>query len=165
MTIGLDVEISTVHFMDHIEWDLSPPLPYASSPNGQGSTFRQAPHVTPELFAKTLAADLSQSGEAIPIIAHAIHEEILKHKKDAIEWGVLFSGSGGGSSGIGGGDRGRGGQRGAKMLRGIWRDWNEVGEFSPRLEVISQEEMERREVERERIARWVLLLGFLFFPY
>ena len=51
------------------------------------------------------------------------------------------------------------------MLRGIWRDWNEVGVFSPRLEVISQEEMERREVKRERIARWVLLLGFLFFPY
>ena len=56
--------------MDHIEWDLLSPL-------------------TPEAFAIKLCADIGLTGEAAPLIAHAMHEEILKHKKDAIEWGVI----------------------------------------------------------------------------
>lgn len=93
----------------------------------------------------TLCAELGLSGEAAPLIAHAIHEEILKHKKDAIEWGVLA----GESHPTQRGHK----TRGPKPLRGVWRDWTETGEYGPRLEVMSAEEMERREVERERIAR------------
>lgn len=66
----IDVQIATHHLLDHIEWDLLSPL-------------------TPEVFFQKLCTELSLSGEAIPLIAHAIHEELIKHKKDAIEWGVL----------------------------------------------------------------------------
>ena len=54
--------------MDHIEWDLLSPL-------------------TPEAFARQLCADIGLTGEALPLIAHALHEEILKHKKDD-EWDI-----------------------------------------------------------------------------
>ncbi|KAF8330045.1 uncharacterized protein EI90DRAFT_1259899 [Cantharellus anzutake] len=96
--LALDVQLSTFHLMDHIEWDLSPlpssPSPSYPLPSSFPPQSPNPPHVTPELFAKTLAADLGLGGEAVPLIAHAIHEEILKHKKDAIEWGVLVPGSG-----------------------------------------------------------------------
>ncbi|KAF8316161.1 hypothetical protein DL93DRAFT_797049 [Clavulina sp. PMI_390] len=103
---------------------------------------------TPEAFARILCADIGLSGEAVPLIAHALHEEILKHKKDAIEWGVFNTEP----------LSARARQRnpfglGPKPLKAVWRDWIEVGDFTPRLEVMSQEELERREIERERIAR------------
>ncbi|KDQ16751.1 hypothetical protein BOTBODRAFT_30664 [Botryobasidium botryosum FD-172 SS1] len=124
--LALDVQIGTYHLIDHIEWDLSPP----------SSSLK--PVVTPESFARHLCADLGLTGEAAPLIAHAMHEEILRHKRDAIEWGVL------------GGDQRR---KGSKVLKGVWRDWVEAKEYGPRLEVLSAEEMEKREMERERAAR------------
>ncbi|KAI6124134.1 hypothetical protein EV401DRAFT_2055998 [Pisolithus croceorrhizus] len=68
----LSVRLRITHlFMGyHIEWDLLSPL-------------------TPEDFSKQLCAELGLAGEAIPLIAHAIHEELIKHKRDAIEWGVI----------------------------------------------------------------------------
>jgi len=139
--LALDVQISTFHLLDHIEWDLAP-----------ATTSSSAPQITPESFAQILCADMGLGGEAPALVAHAIHEEILKHKKDAIEWGVLA-----GDAGMVGAQRGWGAHavrsRGPRPLRGVWRDWNDTGEFGPRLEVMSAEEMERREIERERIAR------------
>ena len=157
------MQIATHHLLDHIEWDLLSPL-------------------TPEEFSQKLCTEIGLSGEAVPLIAHAIHEELIKHKKDAIEWGVI------------GGDRDRDtvddhGERpkdktglgfvkdktglglswgrtpkdgrGPKALRGVWRDWAEAEEFRTRFEVLSAEEVERREVERERASRWVLWVCFL----
>ena len=40
--------------------------------------------------------------------------------------------------------------RGPKPLRSVWRDWPEAEEFRTRFEVLSAEEVERREIERER---------------
>ncbi|KAF8825724.1 hypothetical protein HHX47_DHR6000206 [Lentinula edodes] len=68
--LSLDVQISTHHLTDHIEWDLLSPL-------------------TPEAFSLQLCADLGLSGEAIPLIAHAVHEELCRHRRDVIDWGVL----------------------------------------------------------------------------
>jgi len=68
--LSIDVQIATHHLIDHIEWDLHSQL-------------------TPEEFAIKLCADLGLSGEAPPLVAHAIHEELIKHKRDAIEWGVV----------------------------------------------------------------------------
>ncbi|KAI0087001.1 SNF5-domain-containing protein [Irpex rosettiformis] len=148
--LSIDVQIATYHLMDHIEWDLLSPL-------------------TPETFAATLCADLGLSGEAVPLVAHAIHEELIKHKKDAIEWGVL-----GGETeevpdrprdrsgygllkdktglGLGWGRAPKDG-RGPKPLRSVWRDWQEAEEFRTRFEVLTAEEVERREIERERATR------------
>lgn len=160
--------------MDHIEWDLLSPL-------------------TPEAFAKTVCADIGLTGEAAPLIAHALHEEILKHKKDALEWGVI-----GGETqpvpaaaavkevaadasdrerqekrdksglhllkdktglGLGPGSWGRaprdGLGRGPRALRSVWRDWADAEEYATRFEVLTAEEVERREIERERASRYV----------
>ncbi|KAK2465715.1 hypothetical protein APHAL10511_002259 [Amanita phalloides] len=155
--LSIDVQIANYHLMDHIEWDLLSPL-------------------TPENFARTLCMELGLSGEAVPLVAHAIHEELMKHKKDAIEWGVI-----GGDLGVGddtnagaGGDRpAKGGWgvvkdktglglnwgrapkdgRGPKLLKSVWRDWAEAEEFRTKFEELTAEEVERREIERERSSR------------
>ncbi|KAI6113412.1 hypothetical protein EDD16DRAFT_1484126 [Pisolithus croceorrhizus] len=169
--LSIDVQIATHHLTDHIEWDLLSPL-------------------TPEDFSKQLCAELGLAGEAIPLIAHAIHEELIKHKRDAIEWGVIGGdhresvagpgtlASGGGSedverrTGAGGGGGGGGGgvlkdktglglawgrtpreNRGPKTLRSVWREWSEAEEFRTRFEELTAEEVEKREIERERASR------------
>lgn len=150
--------------MDHIEWDLLSPL-------------------TPEAFAIKLCADIGLTGEAAPLIAHAMHEEILKHKKDAIEWGMIGGDAGSTSNGrdaleddkrdksglglvkdktglgLGPGAWGRaprdGLGRGPRALKSVWKDWNDAEEYATRFEVLSLEEVERREIERERASRYV----------
>ncbi|KAJ3913158.1 hypothetical protein F5877DRAFT_52875 [Lentinula edodes] len=155
--LSLDVQISTHHLTDHIEWDLLSPL-------------------TPEAFSLQLCADLGLSGEAIPLIAHAVHEELCRHRRDVVDWGVLGahpplnsnsnsnSGIVGDSegpikdrTGLGLGSLGRPARerdgRYPKPLRSAWRDWAEAEEYATRWEVLSPEEVERREVERERAGR------------
>ncbi|KAJ3858750.1 hypothetical protein EV359DRAFT_24631, partial [Lentinula novae-zelandiae] len=159
--LSLDVQISTHHLTDHIEWDLLSPL-------------------TPEAFSLQLCADLGLSGEAIPLIAHAVHEELCRHRRDVVDWGVLgaphpplnsnnlIPGGSGGSvgdsegpvkdrTGLGLGSLGRPSRerdgRYPKPLRSAWRDWAEAEEYATRWEVLSPEEVERREVERERAGR------------
>ncbi|KAH9947638.1 hypothetical protein B0H21DRAFT_738235 [Amylocystis lapponica] len=152
--LSIDVQIATYHLLDHIEWDLLSPL-------------------TPESFATKLCSELGLSGEAIPLIAHAIHEELVRHKRDAIEWGVI-----GGDArdaedtaadkprdksglslmkdktglGLGWGRAPKDG-RGPKGLKSVWRDWAEAEEFQTRFEILSAEEVEKREIERERASR------------
>ncbi|KDQ62602.1 hypothetical protein JAAARDRAFT_66294 [Jaapia argillacea MUCL 33604] len=155
VVLALDVQIGTHHLRDHIEWDLLSPL-------------------TPEAFSQKLCAELGLSGEAIPLVAHAIHEEILKHKKDAIEWGVI-GGEKEVAEDFASGDKPRDKSglsllkdktglglawgrapkdgRGPKVLKSVWRDWAEAEEFRTRFEVLSAEEVERREIEKERASR------------
>ncbi|KAI0312061.1 SWI-SNF chromatin remodeling complex, Snf5 subunit [Amylostereum chailletii] len=148
VVLSIDVQVDNHHLLDHIEWDLRSPL-------------------TPEVFTHQLCLDLGLAGEAEPLIAHAIHEELMKHKKDAIEWGVI-----GGSvepTAPGAGDE-RGmlkdktglglgwartpkDGRGPRVLRSVWRDWAEAQEFGTRWEELTAEEVERREIERERASR------------
>lgn len=153
-TLQIDVQVDNHHLLDHIEWDLRSGL-------------------TPEEFTHQLCLDLGLAGEAEPLIAHAVHEELMKHKKDAIEWGVI-----GGfpmeqaataedgpkdksalgvmkdktGLGLGWGRTPKEG-RGPRVLRSVWRDWAEAEEFNTRWEMLSHEEVERREVERERASR------------
>ncbi|KAF9562585.1 SNF5-domain-containing protein [Agrocybe pediades] len=158
--LSIDVQIANYHLMDHIEWDLLSPL-------------------TPEEFSVKLCAELGLTGEAVPLVAHAVHEEIMKHKKDAIEWGVIGGDrdiadeptvgthekrdrSGFGlvkdktGLGLGWGRAPRDG-RGPKTLKSVWRDWQEAEEFRTTFEELTAEEVERREIERERATRFLLL--------
>ncbi|PBK97360.1 SNF5-domain-containing protein [Armillaria gallica] len=133
--LSIDVQIATHHLLDHIEWDLLSPL-------------------TPEAFSTQLCADLGLSGEAVPLVAHAIHEELIRHKKDAAEWGVIGdvidkSGVVKDKTGL---NIGWGGNR-PKVLQSVWRDWADAQEFATRFEELSAEEVERREIERERATR------------
>ena len=154
----IDVQVDNHHLLDHIEWDLRSGL-------------------TPEEFTRQLCLDLGLAGEAEPLIAHAVHEELMKHKKDAIEWGVIggfpveqaTTAEDGGAKdkgalgimkdktglGLGWGRTPKEG-RGPRILRSVWRDWAEAEEFKTRWEMLSQEEVERREVERERASRYVV---------
>jgi len=153
--LSIDVQIANHHLMDHIEWDLLSPL-------------------TPEAFSAKLCAELGLTGEAVPLIAHAVHEELLKHKKDAIEWGVIGGDRDPGDDatgdrpqrdrsgfglvkdktglGLGWGRAPRDG-RGPKTLKSVWRDWAEAEEFRTKFEELTAEEVERREIERERASR------------
>ncbi|KAH7050363.1 hypothetical protein BKA62DRAFT_739217 [Auriculariales sp. MPI-PUGE-AT-0066] len=137
VTLSLDVQIDARHLIDHIEWDLLSPL-------------------LPEDFARALCADIGLSGEAVPLVAHAVHEELLKHKRDALEWGLVEDVAGAyvRNLGLGGGGWGKQGNN-PRRLKSVWREWNEIEEYgyAPRLEVLSQEELERREMERERAQR------------
>jgi chromatin structure-remodeling complex subunit SFH1 len=138
VVLQIDVQIGTKHLLDHIEWDLRSSL-------------------TAEEFTKLFCADVGLTSEAIPMVAHAIHEEMLKHKKDVIEWGVLEGGGEWKSHAAGLGNAwGRKG-KGPKRMKGIWRDWAEIvsGDYAPRIEELTAEELERRELERERAARYV----------
>jgi hypothetical protein len=150
------------HLLDHIEWDLRSGL-------------------TPEEFTHQLCLDLGLAGEAEPLIAHAIHEELMRHKKDAIEWGVIggFPTEQAASTedgakdkfglglmkdktglGLGWGRTPKEG-RGPRILRSVWRDWAEAEEFKTRWEMLSQEEVDRREIERERASRCVTVPSYL----
>ncbi|KAG5634289.1 hypothetical protein H0H81_002527, partial [Sphagnurus paluster] len=148
--LSIDVQIANHHLMDHIEWDLLSPL-------------------TPEAYATKLCTEIGVGGEAVPLVAHAVHEELMKHKKDAIEWGVLGGErdaatdatrdrSGFGllkdktGLGLGWGRAPKDG-RGPKALKSVWRDWAEAEEFRTKFEVLSAEEVEKREIERERASR------------
>ncbi|KAH9840785.1 uncharacterized protein C8Q71DRAFT_854652 [Rhodofomes roseus] len=152
VVLSIDVQIANHHLSDHIEWDLLSSL-------------------TPEQFAGTLCAELGLSGEAVPLIAHAVHEELLKHKRDAWEWGVLGIEQQHAADedrprdrsgfsllkdktglGLSWGRAPKDG-RGPKPLRSVWRDWQEAEEFRTRFEVLTAEEVERREIERERASR------------
>ena len=160
----IDVQVDNHHLLDHIEWDLRSGL-------------------TPEEFTRQLCLDLGLAGEAEPLIAHAVHEELMKHRKDAIEWGVIGGfpmeqaataedGSKDKSAlgvmkdktglGLGWGRTPKEG-RGPRILRSVWRDWAEAEEFKTRWEMLSQEEVERREVERERASRCVVFFIWLLY--
>ena len=137
LKLQLDVQIYTHILRDRIEWDLASPLP-------------------PSVFAKQYCAELGLSGEAVPLIAHAITDELLKHKRDALEL-ELFSDTHpleqakwerGGTGGMRVNSR-----HGAKQLIGVWRDWWEREEFAPVLVELTMEEMERRDMERNRESR------------
>ncbi|POW06481.1 hypothetical protein PSHT_10312 [Puccinia striiformis] len=70
VVIQLDVQIETLHLSDRIEWDLASPL-------------------TPELFTAQYICDLNLPRSASPIIAHAIHEEICRYKRDCLSLGLV----------------------------------------------------------------------------
>lgn len=133
----LDVQLSNYSLRDRIEWDLSSPL-------------------IPAAFAATLCADLGLPSSALPILTHAIHEELLRHKKDCLELGFVGAGWSQGQ-----GKTLAGKVVGPKGLQGAWRGWEEGSEFEPMLREVDEEEMEKREAERERSSRYVPLLHLL----
>lgn len=140
--ISLSINLMNRLYTDKFEWSLLHPPGF------------------PELFAKQTCADIGLSGEWVPALAHAIYEAVLKLKKEVCEnggsvLGVVGSGidawgqvdneaaevHGDGSLAIG---EGAG-----------WRfDGEDLGaEWQPRVEVLSKEEIEKREGDRDRQLR------------
>lgn len=103
----------------------------------------------PEVFAETLCLDLGLSGEAKAAIAHVIHEELIRHKKEAIESGLMGASTGQRSDL----DHPLFNGKGPRKLEGVWRDWHEADEYIPRLEYYTAQDIEKRELEREKSTR------------
>lgn len=92
--------------------------------------------ITPQAFAKSVVQDLGLVGEFYPAIAHALYEVLYRMKREALEGHLpqeienyaAFGGEAG------------------------WRvDQEMLGEeWAPTVETLSQEEIEKREIERGR---------------
>ncbi|KAK9379359.1 uncharacterized protein V2V93DRAFT_373609 [Kockiozyma suomiensis] len=95
--------------------------------------------LTPEQFARTVVADLGLAGEFYPAIAHAIYEVLIRLKKEACEGHLPVEVD----------------NDAAYNTEAGWRvDQEGLGdEWAPTVEELTQEEIERREVERERNIR------------
>jgi chromatin structure-remodeling complex subunit SFH1 len=140
--LTLSVNLQNQLFTDKFEWSLMHPPGF------------------PEIFAKQTCADLGLGGEWVPNLAHAIYEASLRLKKDMVDnngslVGVVGSGV------IGYGDL----QNEACEYHGTgeiavgefagWRyDEDGLGSaWEPKIEVLSKEEIEKREGDRERQLR------------
>ncbi|RDA89273.1 hypothetical protein CP532_0552 [Ophiocordyceps camponoti-leonardi (nom. inval.)] len=127
--ITLNLNLSSMLYTDKFEWSLL------------------HPPGTAEAFAKVTCADLGLAGEWVPAMTHAIYEAVLRLKKEACEAGGLVAGWGGLQQDLPN-DAAHGAEAG-------WRYEPEhlAEEWEPKVEVLSKEEMEKREVDRERQIR------------
>ncbi|CAG8500445.1 9369_t:CDS:2 [Racocetra fulgida] len=114
VTINLDIHVGRLNLRDRFEWDLSSDL-------------------TPEEFSKILVADLGIGGEFVTMIAHSIHEQILKYKKD-----IKSDDSDNESA----------------PLKSVFRAYEDADEWSPVLNLLSNEELEKIRLDQERDIRY-----------
>ncbi len=126
--VNLNINLSSRLYTDKFEWSLL------------------HPPGTAEAFAKQTCADLGLAGEWVPAMTHAIYEAVLRLKKEACEAGGLVGGNpadfpNDAAAGVGEGTG--------------WRyDPDLLGEqWEPKVEILSKEEMEKREGDRERQLR------------
>ncbi|KAF9365109.1 Chromatin structure remodeling complex protein sfh1 [Mortierella sp. NVP85] len=113
VVIQLDLHVGGTNLRDRFEWDVGSDL-------------------TPEEFARQLAADLGIGGEFVSMIAHEIHEQLFRFKQDRLldrgfESEPLFTG---------------------------FRPIDEGDNWSPALETLTSEEYEKILEDKERSIRF-----------
>jgi chromatin structure-remodeling complex subunit SFH1 len=123
--VTLNVNIMNRLYSDKFEWSLT------------------HPPGTAELFARQTCADLGLAAEWVPAIAHAIYEAVLRLRKEVCENNALL-----GYADMLDND-------GAEGVEAGWRYEPErlAEEWEPKVEVLSKEEIDRREGDRERQIR------------
>lgn len=140
--LTLSINLQNRLYTDKFEWSLLHPPGF------------------PEIFAKQTCADLGLSGEWVPGMAHAIYEASLRLKKDMVENGGSLAGIV--NSGVDGWGQieneaceYHGTAESALGVGAGWRfDEDGLGlDWEPKIEVLSKEEIEKREGERERQLR------------
>ena len=122
--INLTVSLSSRLYSDKFEWSLLHPPGVA------------------EIFARQTCSDLGLSGEWALAISHAIYEAVLRLKKEVCEGGMLLTGEVDNQA--------------VRIEEAAgWRyDAEDFGaEWEPKLELLSKEEIEKREGDRERQLR------------
>lgn len=120
--INLTCNLDSKLYEDNFEWNLND-----SS-------------LTPEQFSSIVVQDLGLTREFTPAIAHALHESLLRVKKDWLE-GHLSQDQVANGAAFG-------------FLSGIRLDLDALGAgWCPKVEVLSQWEIEKREIEKERNLR------------
>jgi chromatin structure-remodeling complex subunit SFH1 len=112
-------------YTDKFEWSLLHPPGFA------------------EMFAKTTCADIGLAGEWVSAMTHAIYEAVLRLKKEACENGGLV------------GDGEIDNDAVEPAIGAGWRYDHEhlCDEWEPKIEMLSKEEIEKREGDRERQIR------------
>ncbi|CEJ90456.1 Putative Chromatin structure-remodeling complex subunit sfh1 [[Torrubiella] hemipterigena] len=127
--VNLNLNMSSMLYTDKFEWSLLHPVG------------------TAEAFAKTTCADLGLTPEWVPAMTHAIYEAVLRLKKEACEAGGFVAGWGGVQQELPN-DAVLGNEAG-------WRydPDNLAGDWEPKVELLTKEEMEKREGDRERQVR------------
>lgn len=122
--INLNINLMNRLYTDKFEWSLLHPPGF------------------PEIFARQTCADLGLSAEWVPAVAHAIYEAVLRLKKEVCENGGL----------VGYGDIDN---DAAEGVEAGWRYEPErlAADWEPTVEILSKEEIERREGDRERQIR------------
>ncbi|KAI1819265.1 hypothetical protein F4861DRAFT_527593 [Xylaria intraflava] len=127
--VTLNLNLASEVYTDKFEWSLL------------------HPPGTAEAFAKVTCADLGLAGEWVPALTHAIYEAVLRLKKEACESGGLVAGWGAMGSELPN-DAAHGASAG-------WRyDPEQLADgWEPKIETLSKEEIEKREVDRERQIR------------
>lgn len=127
--VTLNINLGSNLYTDKFEWSLL------------------HPPGTAEEFAKVTCTDLGLTGEWIPALTHAIYEAVLRLKKEACESGGLVAGWGATGSEFPN-DAAHGADAG-------WRYDPEhlADEWEPKIEILSKEDMEKREGDRERQIR------------
>ncbi|EDO17341.1 hypothetical protein Kpol_1062p51 [Vanderwaltozyma polyspora DSM 70294] len=96
--------------------------------------------LSPEKFAETVVKDLGLTREYMPAIAHALHEYLIRVKKEWME-GQLNQDHVPNGTAFG-------------YLSGIRLDLDSMGaDWCPKVEALTPEEIQRREIEKERNMR------------
>lgn len=123
--VTLNINLLNRLYTDKFEWSLLHPPGFA------------------EMFAKTTCADIGLSGEWASAMTHAIYEAVLRLKKEACENGGMV------------GDGEIDNDAVEPAIGAGWRYDHEhlCDEWEPKVEMLSQEEIEKREGDRERQIR------------
>jgi chromatin structure-remodeling complex subunit SFH1 len=123
--VTLNINLMNRLYADKFEWSLLHPPGFA------------------EMFAKTTCADLGLSGEWVNAMTHSIYEAVLRLKKEACENGGLV------------GDGEIDNDAVEPAIGAGWRYDQEhlCDEWEPKVEILSPEEIEKREGDRERQIR------------
>ncbi len=123
--INLSINLLNRLYSDKFEWSLLHPPGFA------------------ETFARQTCADVGLAGEWIPALTHAICEAVLRLKKEACENGGLVGGYGEVDNDA------------AEGVEAGWRyDPEHLADgWQPKVELLSKEEIEKREGDRERQIR------------
>jgi chromatin structure-remodeling complex subunit SFH1 len=123
--VTLNINLLNRLYTDKFEWSLLHPPGFA------------------EMFAKVTCADLGLSGEWVSSMTHAIYEAVLRLKKEACENGGLV------------GDGEIDNDAVEPAIGAGWRYDQEhlCDEWEPKVEMLTKEDIERREGDRERQIR------------
>ncbi|CAK7242409.1 MAG: Chromatin structure remodeling complex protein sfh1 [Sporothrix thermara] len=128
--INLNINLSSRLYTDKFEWSLL------------------HPPGTAEAFARQTCADLGLAGEWVPAMTHAIYEAVLRLKKEACESGGIvtadYFANDAAISAVGEDGAGAGWRYDPDTLGDAWE---------PKVEILSKEEIEKREGDRERQLR------------
>lgn len=103
------------------------------------------PSLTPELFSEILVTDLGLKREFLPIITYSLYDTILKVKKEYLE---------GNSSNTSTTATNLNNEAAFGYLAGVRLNLDDLGEnWAPRIELLTPEEIQRKEIEKERKLR------------